>query len=177
MKSFIAIVMLAFPVMAQDPGAVAAAGCGPNEVKFDVKTIKSHPIALPESGKALVYFIEEVQQQIMCIGGCPSTVKLGLDGTWVGANKGDSYFFLTVEPGDHHLCAGWQVQKNWTSRRLAATILTAEAGKTYVFLVKLYYGFDDPQRREGFVKLESVDNAEGQALIATRKFSVFRAKK
>lgn len=57
MKTFLVIVLLAAPLFAQDQAAAArtAAGCGPNEIKFTVKTDKDqHPMAQPEAGKAIV---------------------------------------------------------------------------------------------------------------------------
>ncbi len=36
------------------------------------------------------------------------TVKWGVDGNWVGATQRDTYFYLSVDPGEHHLCAEWE---------------------------------------------------------------------
>jgi hypothetical protein len=57
-----ALVALLFvsPAFAQDPTVdlQAAAGCGANEIRFNVKTDKKqHPTAQPEVGKALAYVI------------------------------------------------------------------------------------------------------------------------
>jgi hypothetical protein len=30
---------------------------------------------------------------------------MGLDGEWVGATQRNSYFSLSVDPGEHHVCA------------------------------------------------------------------------
>lgn len=49
------VLLLAFPVFAQDSttAGFAAAGCGPNEVHFDVQTDKkNHRTTQPEAGKA-----------------------------------------------------------------------------------------------------------------------------
>ena len=60
MKILFTIVLFVAPLFAQDQVAVAraAAGCGPSEVRFTVKTDKDqHPMAQPEAGKAIVYVL------------------------------------------------------------------------------------------------------------------------
>jgi hypothetical protein len=69
-KMLLAAVLFAMPAMpvithaqdAQDVAALArAAGCGPNEAEFNVKTNKNqHPTAPPEAGTALVYVFDTV---------------------------------------------------------------------------------------------------------------------
>jgi hypothetical protein len=52
------LMLFAYPVLAQDSAASAleAAGCGPNEVHFEVKTDKKqHPTAQPEVGLAFTF--------------------------------------------------------------------------------------------------------------------------
>ena len=152
-------------------------GCGPDDLRFDVKTIDSKDgVTRPDAAKASVYFVGEVAEYVACVGGCASTVRIGLDGTWIGAIKGDSYLFFAVEPGEHHLCSGWQVHHRWTRKSIAAVTMRAEPGKIYYFLTKIHYGIVDPLRKGPFVELQSIDNAEGQALISSRKLSTFRPK-
>ena len=81
--------------------------CGDDSVKFDVKTEKGQPApAPPPAGKAQIVFIQNFEK--------PSntwmspTIRVGMDGAWVGANQSNSYFTLTVDPGVHHLCVSWQ---------------------------------------------------------------------
>lgn len=158
MKTLILILILTLPAVAQDPAGLAAAGCGGNEVQFDVKLDKKqHPLAQLEPGKALVYVIEENTECLLC-----STYRVGLDGVWVGATHGNSYFFFAVEPGDHRLCTAVQPWSKSRSDLASAASLTAEAGKVYYFRTR----FHERQR----VKLELIDSAEGQLLIATKRF-------
>ena len=106
MRTILAAIFLAVfavPVLAQDPPPTASTrgGCGPSEAYFDVKTNKKrHPVAPTDSGKALVYVFEDIERG--------PTMRVGLDGAWVGANKGKSYFFFSVDPGDHQVCTNWQ---------------------------------------------------------------------
>lgn len=62
-----------------------------------------------------------------------ATVRFGMNGTWVGANNGDSCFALTVAPGVRQLCASWQSDLETLKKSVKATSFTAEAGQVYYF--------------------------------------------
>ncbi len=177
MKTILVVLLFAAPVFAQDDAAArTAAGCGPNEVKFDVKTDKKqHPISQPESGKALVYVFadENADNGGIRIGGL--TTRVGLDGAWVGANKGKSYFFFSVDSGAHRLCTNWQSGVSSRSKLGSVAGLTVEAGKIYYFRTSHYF-VPEGQRQLG-LKLEPLDPAEAQLLIAFCSLSTFHAKK
>src|SRR5260370_9996360 len=86
--------------------AKAAAACGPDKIKFDVTNPeRPQPAVVVEPGKALVYVVEDAGY---CGDFCIPTIKIGLDGAWMGANQGSSYFSFPAAPGEHHLCARWQ---------------------------------------------------------------------
>jgi hypothetical protein len=160
-----ALFAAALPAIAQDQAAAArtAAGCGPSSVLFDVKTNDSqHPVAQPEDGKALVYFLVDYV-------GAP-TMRLGLDGKWVGANDGKSYFFFTADPGEHNVCTEWQSStfKKSSERIGEALHVTFEAGKTYY--VRLNFIF---QR----LQLDLTNEAEGHFLIGSSLYSTSTPKK
>lgn len=113
---------------AQD--AAGAPGCGGDKEHFDVKTTKSqHPEANGETGKAVVYFLQDDRE----FESTPKpTVRMGIDGKWIGATHGTSYTMTTVEPGEHHLCASWQsIVGIGMGRDSGALHFTAEAGKAY----------------------------------------------
>ncbi|HLZ13133.1 MAG TPA: hypothetical protein VKP58_11150 [Candidatus Acidoferrum sp.] len=169
--------LFASPAFAQNSAVspLAAAGCGANEIRFDVKTDKKqHPTAQPDAGKALVYVIGAASSDYVGVHiGTPPT-RFGIDGTWVGANGYRSYFFFPVEPGEHHLCTGIQSRFERVVRySLAATSFTAEAGKTYYFRTKTPLEESSNQQ----IKLVPVDPAEAQVLIAAAAFSTFHRKK
>ena len=157
----------------QTPSARAAAGCGPANVQFDVETDKSkHDLVQPQSNKALVYVFEQEKRNsdILIIGA--ATIRTGMDGQWVGANHGSSYFFFAADPGDHHLCSDWQSSWGRISRLGSALSFSAEAGKTYYFVVEV----EERQHEGPAVKLTQVDAAQGQFLISSHGLSTSRKK-
>ncbi|MGA8617567.1 MAG: hypothetical protein WB660_03470 [Candidatus Sulfotelmatobacter sp.] len=165
MKILFVVLLLCASSLAQSVASAPAVapGCGGANVKFDVKTNKSHhPIAQPESGKAIVYFVEDDNG----FESFPKpTTRVGLDGGWVGANHGDSYFYFSVDPGEHHLCASWQsLVIIGAQETTAAAHFTAEAGQAYYFRVKNVWLRD---HGHGHVELLPLDNDEGQ-LLASR---------
>jgi hypothetical protein len=159
MRIALAMMLWAAFVFAQDDQtAVAAAACGPANTSFDVKLDKSqHRLAQPEPGKARVYFVQEIGE-VSCLGGCV-TGKIGIDGAWAGANRRNSYFSVSVEPGEHHLCAN-------PESRVALAHFTAEAGKVYFFRLR-YFSFE---RR--LFDFDAIDSDQGKQLIASYPLSL-----
>lgn len=105
--------------------------CGADSVKFDVKAEKNHPApAGPADGKAQIVFIDTVPQE----GPFMPSVRYGVDGNWAGANKGNSYFTIDVDPGVRHLCVSAQgVRSSVAKDFVDMATLTVEAGKVYYF--------------------------------------------
>ena len=101
--------------------------CGDDSIKFDVSTKKDQPPPTPPAeGKAQIVFVEEQNARASFH---LVTVRYGVDGNWVGANYGDSYFVLDITPGVHHLCVNAQGDK----KAVGVTSFTAEAGKVYYY--------------------------------------------
>jgi hypothetical protein len=178
MKAFLAVLLFASSLFAQDQAAAAraAAGCGPNEVKFTVKTDKAqHPTAQPGAGKAMVYVFggEAIDLGGLVIGKDGVTTRWGVDGVWVGAGYRNSYFFFPVDPGEHHLCVGRQA----FSKPSAALSFTAEAGKTYYFRTRSRHS-NTHEHNSGAAEteLEPIDPAAAQLLIADSPSTVFQRK-
>lgn len=162
---------LASPAQANSPGAP---GCGPSDVQFDVKTAHAqHSLPPPDSGKALVVFLQDDAR----FESIPRpTTRFGIDGAWVGATHSNSYFYLSVDPGEHHLCANWQSKAVLIgpSRSTAAMQFVAEAGRIYSFRARDLYYKDRPPAE---VKLEAVDNDEAQLLMNSFELSSSHPKK
>jgi hypothetical protein len=166
--------LLTSPVFAQDKTARTAAGCGSDKVQFELKTDKhQNSEAQPESGKALVYVFEVEKRDTDALPVLNVTIRIGLDGQWVGANHGKSYFFFSAAPGDHDLCASWQSSLKTYSKLASAASLTAEAGKVYYFQTTV----DQRSHRQPAVRIEPVDPAEARLLLADSSLSSSHPKK
>ncbi|HYM78402.1 MAG TPA: hypothetical protein VE377_20680 [Candidatus Dormibacteraeota bacterium] len=174
MKSSLVVLLFTATALAQTtkPTAINAPGCGADNVKFTVKTDKgTHPAAQPDKAKAVIYFLEDDSS----FESHPQpTTRLGVDGVWVGANRGDSYFYVSVDPGEHHLCASWQSWVGFSMRETgAAAHFTAEPGQTYYFRVRNTW-----LREHGVshVELTPLDSDEGQLLASRYAFSTAEPK-
>jgi hypothetical protein len=175
-KTLLVVLLFAGPVWAQDQvaNALATAGCGPNKVELEVKKDKrQHPTGQVEPGKALVYvFGGETRDPDVSYFGGP-TVRLGVDGTWMGATQYQSYFFFPVSAGGHRMCAGWQSSIAEIAKIRTAASFNAEAGEVYYFRIVS----ERRQKREPTIKIEPLDGAEGALLIASSALSTSKTKK
>ena len=149
-------------------------GCGPSNTNFTVKAATGNgPGPAPASGKALVY-VAQVMENGPRQGQDDATTRVGVDGTWVGANHGNTYFYFSVDPGPHSVCVDWQSTLLARSKLAAAASLDARAGSTYYFQVRTQDpAGDDP----GYVKLKLVDASEGRLLLGSSSGITFTAKK
>src|ERR1039457_3988164 len=125
-----------------------SAACGSDDVMFSVKSVQpSNPRRNPNTGGRWFTFWSSGKRngtmsslpQDFCRA--KPTVRVSLDGSWVGANRGASYFFFPVEPGEHHLCADWQsAPPSVVGRKLALSNLGAEPGQTYYLRARFVEG-------------------------------------
>jgi len=158
MRTVIIFFLLASPVFAQSAVTAAApTACGPVDVKFDVKPDPAPPHSELTSGKAIIYVIEDVGES--AYGWI--TIRVGLDGSWIGADRGNSYFSFVVSPGEQHLCANWQSSLRSQSSLYSLTNFTAEPGKVYYFRTQVW--FSNTIAR---IELNPVNSDEGQYQIA-----------
>jgi hypothetical protein len=167
----IALVTLLFAAssaFAQVASAAPTAACGPENVGFKVKLDESqHALAQPDPGKARVYFFGDAGTSMTL--GYP-TVKIAMDGAWVGANHGNSYFSVPVEPGEHHVCV--TLQSSLVAQRVELAHFTAEAEKVYYYRTRLVMS-----RSMELLELDAIDSDQGKYLIATFPLSVSNPKK
>lgn len=112
--------------------------CGPDKVKFNVSNLKRPPSPSgPAAGMAQVVIVEVPEMDPKCTGpSCHVTVRIGLDGAWVGASHDKSYFVFSVAPGEHHLCGNWQSALGGLDKLVGMASFSAEAGKVYYYQVK-----------------------------------------
>ena len=167
---------LLFASCALTPAQPVATSCGPSDVKFDVKHDNTqHSLTQADPGKALVYVIEVFRKPPGELGN--PTIRVGLDGTWIGANQGTSYLSFAVDPGEHHLCTNWQSMWKRLSDQHSLTSFSAEAGKTYFFRVQTHVESEGRDSQVWYIDLQPVNPDEGKYLVATAPLSVSQQKK
>jgi hypothetical protein len=171
-----ALMILASSAFAQGApsatGSAAAPGCGPADFKFEVKSSdSSHPVTQPEPGRALVYFLQD--DKVFESRPRP-TVKWGMDGNWVGATQSNTYFYFSVDPGEHHLCSEWQTAVIVTAgHQTSAAQFTAEAGQVYYFRAQDFFWRDSGAAN---ITLGPVDSDEAQLLMTKFGFCASHPK-
>lgn len=138
--------------VAQDKKSLELRACGPKEkeINYVAGTDKSqHPTPDQPSDKALIYVLRPTM-----LGNKVQT-KLAVDGEWKGVNRGNNYFYFTLEPGEHAFC----------SKAEDTSILTlmVEAGNTYFIqqhiemgLLKARNSLELMKEDEGRAKLQKL---------------------
>lgn len=158
--------------IAQNQPALSA--CGAATAHFDWQTAPAPAITQPEVNKSQIYVIEvfdKVPNQF-----ARPTLRIGMDGAWVGANKGSSYLSFAVDPGDHHLCASWQSRFKSYSRKAAFAGFTAEPGKTYYFRARITEQGGTQGASSFWLDLDRVNPDEGKYLVQSSAFGVSHLK-
>jgi hypothetical protein len=168
----IALAVFLFSISAFGQNASLIAACGPQETQFRVDVVAatgqpSQPQTDP--AKALVYVIEDQKYKLMR----DVTTRVGVDGAWVGANRGNSYLFFAVPPGEHHLCTDWTSDFVPGGRLISLTSFTAEAGQTYYFRARTSGAKDEKPA----IDLDPLNTDEGKFLVASLRLSDSKAKK
>jgi hypothetical protein len=168
-STLISSTLLGSLAFAQDQGAP---GCGEQNIKFAVKSKKEQHNAQPDPGKALLYFLQDDSN----FNSHPRpTTKIGIDGSWVGAMQSNAYFFVSVDPGVHHLCAAWQTTVGpGSSHKTAAAHFTADPNGVYYFVVKDTWWQD---AGASGIALKPLDSDEGQLMANKFSFSTSQPKK
>lgn len=172
MKLFLVVILISCTALSQDDPAIARAkaACGPDDIKFEVEiTDATRPPAVPESGKALVYIIgDDVTRHC---DDCGIVARIGIDGAWTGAIKGNSYLSFATSPGEHHLCANWQSQSYGRSRMVVLANFAADAGKVYYFRLRM------AEESNRLLDLDLVNSDQGQYLVVSSRVSESHPKK
>jgi hypothetical protein len=167
--SFIALCVVSAAAQETAPPAEAPA-CGSPTVNFDVKLSASQPIPQPEEGKALIYVVED--QKFSFVNDV--TIRVGVNGSWIGATRGNSYLSFAVEPGEHHLCVDWVSDWLPSGRLISLYGLTVEAGKVYYLRARTMGSARD---RMAVLDFDFINIDQAKFLIASSSASVSHPKK
>jgi hypothetical protein len=176
MKTVLVVFLFSVSAFAQDFSVTAAeSACGPSNIQFAIKTNNNeHRFSQPDPGKALVYVVEDQKFKVVN----DVTARVGIDGTWVGANRGNSYFSFSVEPGKHHFCTDWVSGFLPNGRLVSLTSVTAEAGAIYYLRIRTSASPTSGKAGAGAsIDLDLVNEDEGRLLVASSELSRSHQKK
>ena len=173
MKAVLAVLLagsslLTHAQLAHAQPANPRAACGTGNLPFTLKLTNEAPVS-PDSepGKALVFFVQDAGYSSAL---AYPTTRIGIDGSWVGANKDSSYTALTVEPGEHHACV--TVQSSFVDNSTELAHFTAEAGKTYYYRTRLLLS-----KSSDYLELTPIDSDQGWYLVNSLPRSTVKPKK
>src|SRR5262249_55007293 len=137
---------------------IEAKACPAENTALDAKTDKSsHPTPEAPADKAMVYVVRPTMM------GNKIQTKLAVDGRWVGVNRGNNYFYFTLDPGMHYFCS--QPENH------SVLALKVEAGKTYYLQQKITMGL-----LKARTKLVELEPDKGKEDVAKTHPSSFDTK-
>jgi len=161
------IVMTATAVAQKDNDRLQPS-CGQREIKLDVHTTKPATDMNVEVGKSQVYVVE-IAERAFPFDPRKITIRIGLDGEWVGAVKGThTYMEVAVTSGEHHICAERQSVQASLEREAGFISFTAEADKRYYFRARF--------TEHSGVKLDRINDNEGRLLISSSRLTTSTPK-
>jgi len=118
----------------------------------------------------MLYFIHDAGIPFENVTFGYPTTKYALDGSWVGAGHGDSWFAVPVAPGDHHICS--TLQSSFVENRVELAHFTAEPGGAYYFRTRLVMS-----QSVELLELDRIDSDQGQYLVSAFPMSSSTPKK
>ena len=155
--------------------AALSAACGDEKAMLQVelqkdphasvdRALTDRALTDPAPGKAELVFIEDADFRQSCFL-CSITTRVGIDGRWVGANQGNSYFAIAVAPGEHRLCTDWQSTDPDLKGKTGLGEIKAEAGQIHFYRVRI--------TRTGYgLELVPVDRQEGSFRLRSATLSI-----
>lgn len=132
--------------------------CGTESANFSAQTDKKQrPMPDALADKALIYVLRSTMI------GYKIHSKLAVNGNWVGVNRGKTYFYFTLDPGEHFFCS--------ESENQSYLAMTVEAGKIYYLQQKV-----KPGVWKARTELVVMNEDEAKKKLADLNLSVFSRK-
>lgn len=132
--------------------------CESLDVHYKTDTDKSkHPTAEAPPDKALIYVVRPT------MWGNKVQTKLAVDGKFMGINRGNNYFFFTLDPGQHYFCS--------QAENKSVLSMKVEAGKTYYLQQQIKMGF-----MKARTKVVAMNEDEGKEALAKSHPSTWEKK-
>jgi len=163
------VILMTATAFAQKENDRLQQSCGNRDIKLDVHTTKPATDPNVEAGKSQVYVVE-IAEPAFPFDARKITIRIGLDGKWVGAVKGThTYMQVAVTSGEHHLCAERQSVQASLEREAAFISFTAEPDQRYYFRARF--------TEHSGVKLDPVNADEGRLLISSSRLTTSTPKR
>ena len=141
-----------------DTAALRVKACGTENVDYDAETKKDqHPTPEAPADKALIYVMRTTNFAYNIHS------KLAVDGKWMGTNRGKTYFYITVDPGEHHFCSEAANQD--------AITMAVKPGEIYYLLQHVKAG-----TWKARTKLYVLNETKGKEELRALNLSVFTVK-
>ena len=157
------------PAFAQNQNDRLQPSRGERKVQFNVKSTTPGTETNPELGKSEIYLVE-VADRAFLFDSRKITIRIGLDGEWLGAVKGThTYMAVAVSPGEHHLCAERQSVQGSMEREAGFISFNAEPNKRYFFRARF--------AEHSGVTLDPINEDEGRFLKSSSRLAVASPKK
>jgi hypothetical protein len=164
MKTILLVLAVSTSLASAQTPSVTKTACGPAGTHIPATASESNQETMkPVPGKGMLYLLMDDG-----ISGNNQhyTVKMGVDGAWVGAYRVNSYIAVSLDPGEHHLCANVQSASSW-GRIVALAHLKVVPGETYYFRTTFLAGLNSQYASAPFLSFEPLDSDEGKYLIET----------
>jgi hypothetical protein len=141
--------------------------CGALKTRMGVHTKKNeHPTGEVSPSSALVYVIQQDEFTVKVFGYFPT--RFAVDGKWIAGNHDDSYFFTDLSPGEHQVCAEWEIEFSHHLLPVSLAKLEVQSGRTYYLRERVVFAGLNGERS---IVLEPIEETEGKRLIAQYPFS------
>jgi hypothetical protein len=124
----LSVTLFTLPAIAKADALPAA--CGADATQYKVSHTNTEPTLTPPAGQALIVLIQKPTGEEFA---SDPILRLAVDGTWVGAVKGNSYIAIAVSPGSHNLCVSRQSKYDDEKSNLSTAPLNAQAGSVYYY--------------------------------------------
>jgi hypothetical protein len=138
--------------------------CGPDDIHFEAHASKHQSDTMADSGKVRLYVIQIIRTPFYMPES--PTIRVGVDGRWIGATRGNSYVSASLDAGEHHLCVQWQSSLKSRSGKRAFASFNGQPGALYFRSLFI--------KRGHILKLERVDPNEGRGLLLSSPASISR---
>lgn len=166
--TFALSILITTAALAQKENGRLQPSCGERKIHLDVNTTKAGTDTNVKAGKAQLYVVE-IAEPAFLFDLRKITVRIALDGEWVGAVKGtNTYMVDAVTPGEHNVCAERQSVQASMEQEAGFISFTAEPDKNYYFRARF--------TEHSGVTLDRINEDQARSLISSSRRTISTPK-